>query len=114
MNRRQMLMATLPLLAAPTLVLAQDKKPPAAPAAKPKAKAEPRRDPYAPTEVAIRPDFEVGSIVVVSAVLPSNACTASGNPSASVSSPIGIWGSRRRSRGCGRATPISPNRWPAT
>ncbi len=66
MNRRQMLMATLPLLAAPTLVLAQDKKPPAAPAAKPKAKAEPRRDPYAPTEVAIRPDFEVGSIVVVS------------------------------------------------
>lgn len=60
MNRRQMLMLSLPLLAAPSLALAQGL--PAAPAAKPVAK----RDPYAPTEVAIRPDFEVGSIVVVS------------------------------------------------
>ena len=64
MNRRQMLMVTLPLVAAPTLLMAQAKNPPPAPA--PAAKAEPRRDPYAPTEVAIRPDFEVGSIVVVS------------------------------------------------
>lgn len=62
MNRRQMLMVTLPLVAAPTLLMAQAKNPPPAPA----AKAETRRDPYAPTEVAIRPDFEVGSIVVVS------------------------------------------------
>ena len=38
-----------------TLVLAQDKKPPAAPPP-PKGRA-PGRDPYAPTEVAIRPDF---------------------------------------------------------
>jgi hypothetical protein len=62
MNRRQMLMVTLPLVAAPTLLMAQAKNPPPAPV----AKAEARRDPYAPTEVAIRPDFEVGSIVVVS------------------------------------------------
>ncbi|RDW11692.1 L,D-transpeptidase [Paracoccus thiocyanatus] len=60
MNRRQMLMAALPLVAAPSLVLAQAQ--PAALA----TQAEPRRDPYAPTEVAIRDDFEVGSIVVVS------------------------------------------------
>ena len=60
MNRRQMLMVTLPLVAAPTLLMAQAKNTPPAPV------AEARRDPYAPTEVAIRPDFEVGSIVVVS------------------------------------------------
>lgn len=60
MNRRQMLMLSASLIAAPTLVLAQQKAQPVA------AKAEPKRDPYAPTEVAIRPDFEVGSIVVVS------------------------------------------------
>lgn len=39
----------------------------------------------------------VGSIVVVSALLPSNALTINGNPEASVSSPMVIWGSRRRS-----------------
>ncbi|MDS9467156.1 L,D-transpeptidase [Paracoccus sp. MBLB3053] len=61
MNRRQMLMLSLPLVAAPSLALAQNSAS-AAPAAKPTAK----RDPYAPTEVAIRSDFEVGSIVVVS------------------------------------------------
>ncbi|HWL56334.1 MAG TPA: L,D-transpeptidase [Paracoccus sp. (in: a-proteobacteria)] len=60
MNRRQLMLLSLPLLAAPSLALAQAL--PAAPAAKPVAK----RDPYAPTEVAIRPDFEVGSIIVVS------------------------------------------------
>lgn len=58
MNRRQILLATLPLLAAPSLVMAQGTTAAAQPAA--------TRDPYAPTEVAIRPDFEVGSIVVVS------------------------------------------------
>lgn len=59
MNRRQMISLALPLAvalaAAPSLVLAQTA--PAAPAAV---------DPYVPTEVAIREDFEVGSIVVVS------------------------------------------------
>jgi lipoprotein-anchoring transpeptidase ErfK/SrfK len=55
MNRRQLMSLALPLIAAPSLALSQ-----AAPAP---AKA---RDPYAPTEVAIRSDFEVGSIVVVS------------------------------------------------
>ena len=39
----------------------------------------------------------VGSMVVVSAVLPSNASTISGNPAASVSSPMVICGSSRRS-----------------
>lgn len=39
----------------------------------------------------------VGSIVVVSPRLPSNALTINGNPLASVSSPIVICGSRRRS-----------------
>lgn len=62
MNRRQMISLALPLIAAPVLVpqiaLAQ-----AAPAATAAAAA---RDPYAPTEVAIREDFPVGSIVVVS------------------------------------------------
>lgn len=62
MNRRQMLMLSLPLIAAPSLALAQKSTLPAVPAAKTVAK----RDPYAPTEVAIRPDFEVGSIIVVS------------------------------------------------
>ncbi|SMO37912.1 L,D-transpeptidase [Paracoccus laeviglucosivorans] len=62
MNRRQILMLSLPLLAAPSLALAQGQTAPAAAA----AAAQTRRDPYAPTEVAIRPDFEVGSIVVVS------------------------------------------------
>ena len=37
-----------------------------------------------------------GSIVAVSALLPSNASTVSGNPAASVSSPRVICGSRRR------------------
>lgn len=62
MNRRQMLMAALPLVAAPSLVFAQGQAQPAALT----TQAEPKRDPYAPTEVSIRNDFEVGSIVVVS------------------------------------------------
>lgn len=57
MNRRQMISLALPLIAAPSLVLAQ---------AAPKAEAVLSRDPYAPTEVAIRDGFEVGSIIVVS------------------------------------------------
>lgn len=36
-------------------------------------------------------------MVAVSARLPSNACTISGNPIASVSRPIVIWASNRRS-----------------
>ena len=36
-------------------------------------------------------------MVAVSALLPSNAATDSGNPEASVSSPMVICGSRRRS-----------------
>ncbi|WP_368660718.1 hypothetical protein [Paracoccus sp. (in: a-proteobacteria)] len=59
MNRRQMMMLTLPLIAAPAAVMAQA----TAPAAPPKARAA--YDP-APTEVPIRDGFEVGSIVVVS------------------------------------------------
>lgn len=62
MNRRQMISLALPLIAAPSLLLA-------APAAKPAAPEAPKaapRDPYAPTEVSIREDFPVGSIVVVS------------------------------------------------
>lgn len=55
MNRRQILLSALPLIALPALAKAQ-----ATPAAAPAA------DPYVPTEVAIREDFEVGSIVVVS------------------------------------------------
>jgi hypothetical protein len=39
----------------------------------------------------------VGSIVAVSARLPSNASTLSGNPAASVNKPIVTCGSRRRS-----------------
>lgn len=53
MNRRQMIGFSLPLLAVPSLALAQ-----AAPASK--------ADPYQPTEVPIREGFEVGSIVIVS------------------------------------------------
>ena len=53
MHRRQILSLALPLIAAPGLALAQA----AAPAGS---------DPYAPTEVAIREDFPVGAIVVVS------------------------------------------------
>ena len=41
--------------------------------------------------------FSVGSIVAVSALLPSNASTASGKPVASVSRPMVICGSSRRS-----------------
>lgn len=62
MNRRQLLMMSLPLIAAPSVLLAEAL--PAAPRARPQATAA--RDPYAPTEVSIRSDFEVGSIVVVS------------------------------------------------
>ena len=60
MNRRQLLMLTAPLIAAPTLLFAQQ----GLPAASQTAKAS--GDPYAPVEVAIRNDFEDGSIVVVS------------------------------------------------
>ena len=49
MNRRQILSLSLPLIAMPSLLLAQE-----------------GADPYMPTEVSIRDDFEVGSIVVVS------------------------------------------------
>lgn len=62
MKRRDILLMTLPLLALPAAVMAAPTPMPAAPAPRPVA----QRDPYAPTEVAIRPDFEVGSIVVVS------------------------------------------------
>lgn len=64
MNRRQILMLTLPAFLAPSLLAAAPSAPsaPSAPAAQP----VPQADPYAPTEVAIRNDFEVGSIVVVS------------------------------------------------
>ena len=59
MNRRQLISLALPLIAAPSLVMAQAA--PKAPVA-----TKPATDPYIPTEVAIRDDFEVGSIVVVS------------------------------------------------
>ena len=58
MNRRQMLMLTLPLMAAPGALMA-------APAAKTPPKKGAGYDP-SPTEVPIREGFEVGSIVVVS------------------------------------------------
>lgn len=58
MNRRQMLMMTLPLLAAPGALMA-------APAPKAPAPTAGAYDP-SPTEVPIRGGFEVGSIVVVS------------------------------------------------
>ncbi|MDQ1901110.1 L,D-transpeptidase [Paracoccus sp. WLY502] len=58
MNRREMMSLAVPLMAAayfaPSLAFSQEAAPQQA------------RDPYAPTEVAIREDFEVGSIVVVS------------------------------------------------
>ena len=60
MNRRQIISLAALLAAAPALAMAQ-----AAPAA-PAVAAVPAVDPYAPVEVAIRDDFEVGSIVVVS------------------------------------------------
>lgn len=62
MNRRQMMMLSLPLMAAPSALLAQSATPAAA-AAAPQSRA-----PYdpAPTEVPIRDGFEVGSIIVVS------------------------------------------------
>lgn len=59
MNRRQMMMLTLPLIAAPAAMMAQATAP-ATPATV-KAAYDP-----APTEVPIRDGFEVGSIVVVS------------------------------------------------
>jgi hypothetical protein len=46
---------------------------------------------------AVMKDSITGSIVLVSAMFPSNADTISGNPSAPVSSPIVICGSSRRS-----------------
>lgn len=55
MYRRTFLALSIPLIAMPTAIMAQTAKAPA-----------PKVDPYAPTRVAIRPDFEVGSIVVVS------------------------------------------------
>lgn len=57
MKRRQMITLALPLIAAPSLAFSQAAAP---------AQEQPARDPYLPTEVAIRDDFEVGSIVVVS------------------------------------------------
>lgn len=63
MNRRQMISLALPLIAAPSLLLAA---PAATPKAAPEAPKAAPRDPYAPTEVSIREDFPVGSIVVVS------------------------------------------------
>ncbi|TWI31079.1 L,D-transpeptidase [Paracoccus sulfuroxidans] len=62
MNRRQLLMMSLPLIAVPSVLLAEALPP----APRANAQATAARDPYAPTEVAIRSDFEVGSIVVVS------------------------------------------------
>jgi lipoprotein-anchoring transpeptidase ErfK/SrfK len=58
MNRRQMIALSLPLIVAPSLAMSQ--------AAQVTSAAAEARDPYAPTEVSIRNDFEVGSIVVVS------------------------------------------------
>lgn len=70
MNRRQMMMLSLPLMAAPSALLAQAARPTAAaaPAAAATPAAPRSRAPYdpAPTEVAIRDGFEVGSIIVVS------------------------------------------------
>ena len=63
MNRRAMLMLSLPLIAAPAALMAQAT--PAAKAAKTPPKKTAAYDP-APTEVPIREGFEVGSIIVVS------------------------------------------------
>jgi hypothetical protein len=55
-----------------------------------------------------------GSIVVVSARLPSNACTISGNPAASVSRPTVICGSSRRSLlkpGSRNPSPVSTSKY---
>ncbi len=62
MNRRELLMLSAAVIAAPGLAFAQQ----ALPAAPKTAKNQNTVDPYAPVEVSIRPDFEVGSIVVVS------------------------------------------------
>ena len=63
MNRRAMLMLSLPLIAAPAALMAQAT--PAAKAAETPPKKTAAYDP-APTEVPIREGFEVGSIIVVS------------------------------------------------
>ena len=63
MNRRAMLMLSLPLITAPAALMAQAT--PAAKAAKTPPKKTAAYDP-APTEVPIREGFEVGSIIVVS------------------------------------------------
>jgi len=55
-----------------------------------------------------------GSIVLVSALFPSNAETMSGNPPASVSRPIVICGSRRRSfekPGSRNPSPVSVSKY---
>lgn len=61
MKRRQLMSLALPLIAVPSLAFSQ-----AAPETAEAPAATPSRDPYAPTRVSIRDDFEVGSIVVVS------------------------------------------------
>jgi hypothetical protein len=56
----------------------------------------------------------VGSIVVVSALLPSNALTINGKPAASVSSPMVICGSKRRSfenPGSRNPSPVSVSKY---
>lgn len=56
----------------------------------------------------------VGSIVVVSAVLPSNALTINGNPVASVSRPTVICGASRRSLdnpGSRNPSPVSVSKY---
>ena len=58
MKRRQLMSLALPLIAVPSLALSQ--------AVSETPAATQSSDPYAPTRVAIRDDFEVGSIVVVS------------------------------------------------
>ena len=55
-------------------------------------------------------DSMTGSIVLVSALLPSNALTISGNPSWPVSSPMVICGSSRRSL----ENPLSRNPSPSS
>ena len=56
----------------------------------------------------------VGTMVAVSALLPSNASTANGKPAASVSSPMVICGSRRRSLenpGSRNPSPVSVSKY---